>query len=509
MKKIITLLVSSIIILIILFFACEKRKDPFSLKNEAPQIGEFSFVAGPFAKDSLKFTTKEPFKIKLIYEDDEDQKLTATFRFLAGHGDIFHSDFDKISETTNSITFDALSKFNSETDGRLNFIPDAIGKVEIELELSDQVKTSTKTAQTFFFDNLIPVAVFEYKLLTTVSPYELEVDASKSYDPDDLDRKIKLYSWWFDDDTPIEKTPDPKLQHIYKKAGRYKVRLKVEDKEGAVDSTEQIVSTNNQKPIANLQVNPKTGKAPLTIEYTAGNSIDRDGEIVSYRIDFDDGTSSLDSFGTHTYTTDDNYRVKLTVQDNLGQIDTTSILVKVETPPVAVLKVTPNSGPFPLDCVIDGTDSYDPQGGKLEHDIFIDGQLRYDNIDSVLHTFNTPKTYLVRLTVTSQRNNTSDSNQKVVIANNLNPKADFNWQPPSPQHQTPVTYTSTSTDPNPTDEITNYKWIFPLGITVEGKDKSIVIQTFDAGVDTYRVELRVWDKYQGYDAITKIIKINK
>ena len=86
----------------------------------------------------------------------------------------------------------------------------------------------------------------------------------------------------------------------------------------------------------------------MVISYTATNSFDPDGQIVAYRIDFDDGTSSLDSAGSHEYKIDKNYRVRLTVQDNLSQTDTTGVTVKVATPPVAILKVTPHEAPFPM-----------------------------------------------------------------------------------------------------------------------------------------------------------------
>ncbi len=281
--------------------------------------------------------------------------------------------------------------------------------------------------------------------------------------------------------------------------------MKVVDNDGGVDSTIKVIPTNNQPPLAILQVEPLSGEAPLTIQYTATNSIDPDGKIVSYRVDFDDGTSALDSAGTHTYVRDNNYRVKLNVQDNLGQTDTTGVTVKVATPPVARLKVTPKEGPFPLDCIIDGTDSYDPQGGKLEPDIYIDNELRYNNIDSVVHTFNSPEKYLVRLVVTSKRNNLTDEAQQSVTVINLNPTADFIWQPESPQPRTEVTYTSTSTDSNLTDYISYYKWTFPDGNIKEGEDESIVTYIFSLDYTPYTVKLEVWDKFNAYDSIVKTI----
>lgn len=482
-----------------MILACEKYKDPFSALNKIPTILEFSFTS-----ESLKYKKSEPFKINLKYQDDENQKLNATFRFISGHGDIFHSSFVKMSEDSSAITFEAPGVF----DGRLNFIPDTTGKIEIELVLSDKVKQSTQKVETFFFFNKLPIPKFTYRVLSSVSPYVVEFNATETVDPDS--GGIENLYWWFDDGTPWIPRKARVFNYSYNKSGRYTVKLKVEDSDGGIDSTENVVSTSNQPPLAMLQVEPIKGEAPLTIQYTATNSFDPDGQIVAYRIDFDDGNSSLDSIGSHKYTYDNTYRVRLRVQDNLGQTDTTGVTVRVATPPVAVLKVTPKEGPFPMDCVIDGTDSYDKQGGKLKHDIYINGTLKYTNIDSVIHNFDAPELYLVRLLVTSERNGLTDEDQESVSVINIAPRADFAWQPETPQHQTPVTYTSTSRDSNLTDEISYYKWTFPGGTVIEGKDKAIITHPFDAGFIPYNVKLEVWDKYkgtkfEGYDYIIKTI----
>ncbi len=581
----------------VVMIACENHKDPFSAANDAPDIQTFSFD-----KDSLKFTGKPPFdvaQINLKYGDNEKQRLTASFKFLSGGGTIVHGLFKAMRTENNIKTYEIPGEFDSDKNGRLIFIPDSTGLVEIELEISDGVKTTRKSITTFFFKNLRPKAIFSTRLQSNVAPYSIEVDASASRDRDA--GEIEWYYWSFGDGSNVIKTRSKVFQHNYQQAGTYSLRLKVEDDDGDADSTEAAVTTNNQSPLAILQVSPLTGKAPLQIEYTATNSTDPDGEVVSYRVDFGDGASSLDSAGVHTFSNDDNYRVKLTIQDNLGRTDTSSVQVIVSTPPVAMLSLTPTSGAFPLDVDIDATASFDPQGGELEHDIFIDGKLEYDNVSRVTHTFDAEGSYLIRLVVTNKRNgrtaeasqfvtvtsvspvavlnvnpssgafplnvaidagdsfdprggelehdifidgqlvydnvaqvnhtfdapenytirlvvkskltNLTAETQQFVNVTNTNPTANFSWEPQTPQHQTPVTFTSSSFDPNLTDNISFYRWTFPLGVVVEGSDKSIIIQPFDAGVDTFRVKLEVWDsfrgtEFEGYNAITKIVPKN-
>lgn len=499
---------SFILILIGLSFSllvinsCEQKADPFSARNQQPGISAFSFQ-----DDSMKFN-KAPFYINLKYRDEENQQLTATFRFKSGKGSIIDPSFELISKDGNSITFNAPEEF----DGQLDFIPDTTGRVEIELEISDKVKTTTRTAEGFIYKNLEPVAKFRYTLLTQVSPYKIEVDADSSEDPDG---EIVRYYWRFGDGSALVNTGSPTYQHSYQNAGIYTVRLTVEDSDGDLDSTEQAVSTNNQPPVASLQITPQppSGPAPLTINYTGAGSYDPDGTISTYRVDFGNGISVPNVSGTHTYNVDGQFRVKLTVTDNLGATDTTSILVTVATPPVVNLTVSPAEGAFPLECIINGKASYDPQGGVLDHDIFIDGTLVYDNLDSVLHTFTVPKnSYLVRLLVTSQRNGLTAQATKSVNVINLDPVADFVWTPLNPGHLQPVTYdASASYDPNLTDFISYYKWTFPGGDTLAGPDKQVVTKPYDAGQNPYLVKLEIWDKFRndpalaGYATITKTI----
>jgi hypothetical protein len=71
--------------------------------------------------------------------------------------------------------------------------------------------------------------------------------------------------------------------------------------------------------------------------YFENYSYDEDGEIVSYRWEFGDGTTSTESDPTHTYAAAGTYTVSLTVTDDTGQTGTTTQQVTVsddgEPPP--------------------------------------------------------------------------------------------------------------------------------------------------------------------------------
>ena len=67
--------------------------------------------------------------------------------------------------------------------------------------------------------------------------------------------------------------------------------------------------------------------------FSGDNSSDSDGEIVSYRWNFGDGTTGEGSFIGHKYSISGTYRVQLTVTDNDGLVDSDYCTVIVAEPP--------------------------------------------------------------------------------------------------------------------------------------------------------------------------------
>jgi PKD repeat protein len=487
---------------IVFTIACERHKDPFSAKNTAPRIISFVFKPDPnlpaIRPDSLRYRPVTSYALHLEYEDaefrDSDTKtLQARFRFINGSGKISHDQFRKPGAEADVLKFaEVPAKFN----GDLLFTPDASGRVRLELVLSDGVRDSEPApASVVFFENLAPVPSFTARALTQVNPYRIEFNPERSQDRDGDITQAK-FIWSFGDNSK----PDTVLgrsiiTHEYVLAGQYRVRLRIEDDEGKANSIEQLVTTNNQAPVAALRVTPQSGQAPLEIDYNAGGSFDPDGTIASYEISFDDGATAQNVAGKHTYTRDGNYRVLLIVKDNLGLADTTIRPVQVATPPAAKLTVTPRQGSFPLRCTIDASESKDPFGGELSYQIFIDGQLRYTQ-PKVTHFFDIPKTtaYLVRLEVESLRNGLRANANADVLVTNTPPVANFTFTPSNPQATVEIRFTSTSSDPDSTDTITNYRWIWDDGKEDAGGNLRSITHRYDVS-RTYLVKLIVTDRF--------------
>ena len=95
----------------------------------------------------------------------------------------------------------------------------------------------------------------------------------------------------------------------------------------------------NKKPVAVITIaqGSPIGPAPLTITFNISSSSDPDGHIVSFTIDFADGSNpvtgtDLTSPITHTFTEVGQHFVTLTVVDNGGKEGITQVLIIVSSP---------------------------------------------------------------------------------------------------------------------------------------------------------------------------------
>ncbi|MGH7600059.1 MAG: PKD domain-containing protein [bacterium] len=429
MKRLVWFLTSVAAALIgVLIVACEKHKDPFSANNNQPLISVFRFRADPDLppntfQDSLRFKPGKTFRLQLQYDDREfsssdTRKLQAIFSFENGSGKITNDKFGKPS--ADGLRFDeAPGTFSDD----LLFTPAAPGRITLRLQLFDGVKLSgTQQATATFFENLKPTPVFAFTLRNQTQPYKVEFDPRGSLDRDGNVAKAK-FIWNFGDNSSDSVGLGPSIiTHDYKLAGQYRVRLKIIDDESKPDSTEQFVTTNNQPPQAALRITPTSGKVPLEIDYTATNSFDPDGTISSYQIFFGDGETSQDPIGKHAFKNDGNYQVMLIVKDNLGLADTTNVPVRVSTPPIAALKIDPESGgKIPLDLTVSGKASSDPHpNGSITAYLIVitnvttNAQRSFPQ-DSVTTKLTEPAYYRISLTVTNNRGLTNVA-EKVIPA---------------------------------------------------------------------------------------------
>ena len=273
-----------------------------------------------------------------------------------------------------------------------------------------------------------------------------------------------------------------------------------------VDATLTPLLVLNLPPVAAFTHTPATPGLGEWIQFDGSASADPDGTVDAYAWDFGDGSTGAGSVMWHRYTTPGTYLVTLTVTDDDGATDSTTITVQVgptNLPPVAAFSFSP-SNPMAGGWVqFDGSASADPDGTITTYAWdFGDGSS--DTGPAVWHRYATVGTYLVTLTVTDDDGATNSTTQTIQVGStNVGPNAAFSFTPVSPGIGEWIRFDATaSVDPDGT--ITNYGWNFGDGSpTTTG---SVVYHQYSAA-GTYTVTLTVTDDDGASDTATSPVQV--
>jgi hypothetical protein len=112
-------------------------------------------------------------------------------------------------------------------------------------------------------------------------------------------------------------------------------------------------------PTASAVVSATTGVVPISVSFDASTSSpsESSAKILSYKWDFGDETKGIGSQIHHTFTTQGEFPVVLTVKDSTGMVASKTYTVSTYTPPKASLSVSSQSGYWPLTVTFDGAES--------------------------------------------------------------------------------------------------------------------------------------------------------
>ncbi len=239
---------------------------------------------------------------------------------------------------------------------RANTNPDVVGSVF--LEISGQIESSRNE---------------------NVAPYALFGDVSGNYLPERL--PVGVYV--------LKATPYSGSSQ----SGTIGTELSIQ-----FSILESIV---NETPVSIIVADPRSGVAPLNVDFIGDISTD-DKEIVSFLWDFKDGNTSTEANPNHIFTSPGDYFVELTVTDNEGLFHTSSIAIQVtevfvNQPPTALLQASTTRGNTPLQISFTGSGSTDDIGVTGYLWDFGDGGTSTE-ADPV-HTFTDPGSFDTRLTV--------------------------------------------------------------------------------------------------------------
>ncbi|MCK4570635.1 PKD domain-containing protein [Candidatus Bipolaricaulota bacterium] len=367
--------------------------------------------------------------------------------------------------------------------------PGYLGWQAATLIIGNITRTINVTLVPLFPTNASPTADFSYSPVNPPVGAWVQFDGSGSIDSDGT---IVGYTWNFGDgsiDSGVSQW------HRFNTPGTYVVTLTVTDDDGASDTMTQAVQigSSNQAPVAAFSWTPTHPMVNEWVQLNATASTDADGTIASYAWNFGDGSTGTGSQVWHRFSISGTYVVSLTVTDDDGATDSTSLAIQVgpsNQSPVANFTFSP---PNPLVngwVQFDASSSSDPDGSIANYAWdFGDGSTGTGSV--VWHRFTNATMYMVTLTVTDNDGATNANTQMVQVGGSVNaaPTASFSYLPASPAIGEWVRFDGTgSTDSD--GSISSYQWSFGDGTPpVSGP---VVYHQF-AGAGTYIVSLTVTD----------------
>lgn len=344
------------------------------------------------------------------------------------------------------------------------------------------------TANKLFKDrkeNASPPLSVTFDALKSISPPELKgftplmvaFDATATSAPNG---EISDFSWDLDGDGTYnenDSTVFGKTQWTYADAGTYKVGLQVTDSHGAVvknDAALTITVASSDSPIAVMKIQDFEGTELETNKgylFSGADSTTPNGQITAYEWDFGDSGKATTRSATHIYKTAGEYDVTLKVTDSNKKSGTVTQHFTVKgaaAPPLPGLKTTPEavngivSGQAPFSVIFDASASTDPNNDIIEYGWDFNGDGKTDDANAITsHTFATPGSYNVSLTV-SDATNLGAKSQIVVKVDPPALKADLSSD--TVAGVVPLTvHFDASGSSDPSGKIVNYQWEFGDG----------------------------------------------
>lgn len=312
------------------------------------------------------------------------------------------------------------------------------------------------------------------------------------------------------------------------------------DRGGKSDTDSVVIQVGNSVPVVNITYTALQGLSPLTVTFNAKNSTDAENDPLEVEWIWDDPPTPNETYKAktgktppgdgsvpHTFTlpagaTSKTFAVKAIVYDLKADgsrkggattwpgVEVTVFRVKPppsgpNSPPEASFKTDPREAFVGKAVNFDASDSTDRDGGELRYRwVFGDGSLPspFTTNPRTTHTYTSPGSYLVRLTVRDEDNASTDATQtmRVVLpGENRTPVAMIATGPRAGSAPLTLTFDgSISFDPDG-DPITSYLWQFlQNGTLIEEKTGPTVTRVFSTPGE-FTVVLVVRDRDVGDD----------
>lgn len=291
-----------------------------------------------------------------------------------------------------------LGDGTKKTSKSVSHTYEAAGMYQVALTVYDADGNSDETVLDIIVveEGAAPSAIIETDVTSGPVPLEVSFDGSSSIDPED---DIVDYEWDFDGDGNSDETGDTAV-YTYQEVGTYEAVLLVTDSVGNTSEETITITVTEQGIKAVLEASTSNGEVPLTVQFDASSSSYKEGSIVSYEMDFGDGSDLYigDATVTYKYNTVGTYTVTLTVVGDDGERASDSMQIVVRPVSLtACFEVNTTSTTAPLFLTVDPACS---QGTIQSYEWnFGDGEISFDRKPAP-HTYTEPGTYTVTLEIT-------------------------------------------------------------------------------------------------------------
>jgi PKD repeat protein len=235
------------------------------------------------------------------------------------------------------------------------------------------------------------------------------------------------------------------------------------------------VNTEPTPPLADFAAAPTAGCVPLAVSFSDQSM----GDITSWNWDFGDGHFSTSQNPSHTYQTEGNYTVSLTIQGLGGSGAKTKVdYIAASAPPCADFTANIRNGAVPLTVAFTDLSIGNPTSWSWDFGDSIGASTE----QNPTYTYNNAGKYTVSLAIAGPEG--SDNKIKAGYINVFAPPvADFSANPQSGSAPLAVAFTDLSTG-NPT----SWSWDFGDGISASTQQNPTY--TFSSG-GAYSISLTV------------------
>ncbi len=230
---------------------------------------------------------------------------------------------------------------------------------------------------------------------------------------------VTSYAWDLDGDGKFNDGSGRDIQHTYDQDGVFKVATKILLSSGKEMSLEHLVTIANVLPKASISYDPQTLEVPASLTLDASDSVDPDGNIISYDWDFEsDGI--VDAQGKivkHTFSEAKLTTVTLALTDNSGATlkQSLDLLFQPGKEKKATIVVRPGAtGEAPFFASFDGSASFINEKIQLYDWDFGDSSTPLQG-RQVQHSYTTPGDYIVKLSVEGQSGKRFETEEKITV----------------------------------------------------------------------------------------------